>query len=89
VDLRDLKMLAGSSGPSRIDNAEQGKLMKAEDAQRDREALDIFAGAVEMASAEASAVCLQGACGGDESPKARVEALLANRAKIYTRLGFP
>jgi serine/threonine protein kinase len=55
--------------------------MKPEDAQRDRKALEIFGRAVEMASAEARAGYLEGACGGDESLKARVEALLAHHVQ--------
>jgi WD40 repeat protein len=55
--------------------------MKPEDAQRDRKALEIFGRAVEMASAEARAGYLEGACGGDESLKARVKALLAHHVQ--------
>ncbi len=55
--------------------------MKPEDAQRDRKALEIFGRAVEMASAEARMGYLEGACGGDERLKARVEALLAHHVQ--------
>ena len=55
--------------------------MKPEDAQRDRQALEIFDGAVEMTSAEARRGYLEGACGGDERLKARVEALLAHHVQ--------
>jgi len=55
--------------------------MKPEDAQRDRQALEIFSRAVEMASAEVRAGYLEGACGGDERLKARVEALLAHHVQ--------
>jgi serine/threonine protein kinase len=54
--------------------------MKPEDAQRDRKALEIFGRALEI-PAEARARCLEGACGGDETLKARVEALLANHVE--------
>ena len=52
--------------------------MKPEDAQLDRQALEIFGHAVEMASAEARRGYVEGACGGDDRLKARVEALLAH-----------
>jgi eukaryotic-like serine/threonine-protein kinase len=55
--------------------------MKPEDAQRDRQALEIFSRAVEMASAEIRAGYLGGACGGDVRLKARVEALLAHHVQ--------
>src|SRR4030095_5963549 len=55
--------------------------MKLEDAERDRKALEIFSRAVEMASAEASAGYLEGACGGDATLKVRVEGLLANHVE--------
>jgi hypothetical protein len=55
--------------------------MKPEGAQRDSQALEIFGRALEMASAEARAAYLEGACGGDERLKARVEALLAQHVQ--------
>ena len=55
--------------------------MKPEDAQQDRKAAEIFGRAVEMASAEARAAYVEGACRENESLKARVEALLANHAE--------
>jgi WD40 repeat protein len=55
--------------------------MKPEDAQRDRQALEIFSRAVEMTSAEVRKGYLEGACGGDERLKARVEALLAHHVQ--------
>src|SRR5215468_12148768 len=55
--------------------------MKPQDALQDRKALEIFSRIVEMASAEARAAYLEGACGDDKSLQARVEALLANHAQ--------
>src|SRR5262245_28123898 len=66
--------------PGRFDRANR-TTMKTEDAHRDRKALAVFARAVEMASAEARAAYLEGACNGDEPLKARVEALLANHVE--------
>ena len=50
--------------------------MNPADAQRDRQALQIVDRAIEMTTAEVRRGYLEGACGGDERLKARVEALL-------------
>ncbi len=55
--------------------------MSREDVQRDRKALEVFGRAVEITSAEARAGYLEGACGGDGSLRARVEALLAHHVQ--------
>ena len=55
--------------------------MSPEDVQRDRKAREVFGRAVEMTSAEARAGYLEGACGGDEQLKARVEVLLAHHVQ--------
>jgi len=55
--------------------------MNSEDAQRDRQALEIFSRAVELTSAETRRSYLEETCGGDERLKARVEALLAHHVQ--------
>jgi tetratricopeptide (TPR) repeat protein len=52
--------------------------MKPEDAQRDRQALELFSRALELADPRARAEFLQQACGADPVLRARVQALLAN-----------
>ena len=52
--------------------------MNPEDAQRDRQALEIFGLAIEVSGAEARAAYLEDACDGDAALKARVVALLGH-----------